>query len=214
MRFPVLLFSLAMAATVGGCSGDKAASADAQPAAKPAKEAVSARRHDESSYAEPDKVRITDLALDLALDFEQKQLAGTATYTLDWTDPQATRLLLDTRELTIAKVEGEADGAWAPLQFALADADPVFGVMVPRSCPDVPNEVLHPRDTWPDKAAYDAQAKHVAKLFGENNQGSYRKDRCVVLNIIQFKDNKRATEKLIGIHLLVQQIVISQGKPK
>ena len=46
MRFPVLLFSLAMAATVGGCSGDKAASADAQPAAKPAKEAVSARRHD------------------------------------------------------------------------------------------------------------------------------------------------------------------------
>ena len=127
MRFPVLLFSLAMAATVGGCSGDKAASADAQPAAKPAKEAVSARRHDESSYAEPDKVRITDLALDLALDFDQKQLAGTATYTLDWTDPQATRLLLDTRELTIAKVEGEADGAWAPLQFALADADPVFG---------------------------------------------------------------------------------------
>ena len=127
MRFPVLLFSLAMAATVGGCSGDKAASTDTQPAAKPAKEAVSARRHDESSYAEPDKVRITDLALDLALDFEQKQLAGTATYTLDWTDPQATRLLLDTRELTIAKVEGEADGAWAPLQFALADADPVFG---------------------------------------------------------------------------------------
>ena len=127
MRFPVLLFSLAMAATVGGCSGDKAASTDTQPAAKPAKEAVSARRHDESSYAEPDKVRITDLALDLALDFDQKQLAGTATYTLDWTDPQATRLLLDTRELTIAKVEGEADGAWAPLQFALADADPVFG---------------------------------------------------------------------------------------
>ena len=49
MRFPVLLFSLAMAATVGGCSGDKAASTDTQPAAKPAKEAVSARRHDESS---------------------------------------------------------------------------------------------------------------------------------------------------------------------
>jgi ATP-dependent phosphoenolpyruvate carboxykinase len=39
------------------------------------------------------------------------------------------------------------------------DADPVFGVMVPRSCPDVPNEVLRPRDTWPDKAAYDAQAQ-------------------------------------------------------
>ncbi|AKC86474.1 M1 family metallopeptidase [Pseudoxanthomonas suwonensis] len=127
MRFP-LLFSLAMIAATSGCSGDKAGPADAQPAAKPAREApASARRHDESSYAEPGKVRITDLALDLNLDFDQKQLAGTATYTLDWTDPKATALVLDTRELTIRQVDGEADGAWAPLPFTLADADPVFG---------------------------------------------------------------------------------------
>ena len=122
-----LLFSLAMVTAASGCSGDKAP-ADAQPAAEPAKAAaVSGRRHDESSFAQPDQVRITDLALELALDFDRKQLAGTATYTLDWTDPKATQLVLDTRELTIQKVEGQADGAWAPLQFALADADPVFG---------------------------------------------------------------------------------------
>ena len=35
---------------------------------------------------------------------DRKQLAGTATYTLDWTDPKATQLVLDTRELTIQKV--------------------------------------------------------------------------------------------------------------
>ena len=117
-----LLFSLAMVTAASGCSGDKAP-ADAQPAAEPAKAAaVSGRRHDESSFAQPDQVRITDLALELALDFDRKQLAGTATYTLDWTDPKATQLVLDTRELTIQKVEGQADGAWAPLQFALADA--------------------------------------------------------------------------------------------
>ena len=116
-----------MVTAASGCSGDKAP-ADAQPAAQPAKAAaVSGRRHDESSFAQPDQVRITDLALELALDFDRKQLAGTATYTLDWTDPKATQLVLDTRELTIQKVEGQADGAWAPLQFALADADPVFG---------------------------------------------------------------------------------------
>ena len=127
MRFPALLFSLAMVASAG-CSGGKDGGTESQPAARPAKEAaVSARRHDESSFAQPDLVRITDLALDLKLDFDQKQLAGTATYTLDWTDPKATQLVLDTRELTILKVEGEADGTWAPLQFALADADPVFG---------------------------------------------------------------------------------------
>ena len=130
MRFPAFLFSMAVIAASSGCSGDQAGPADPQPAAKPAAPkaaAAPARRHDESSYAEPDKVRITDLALDLKLDFDTKQLAGTATYTLDWTDPKATRLELDTRELSISQVEGEADGAWAPLQYALADADPVFG---------------------------------------------------------------------------------------
>ena len=39
------------------------------------------RSHDESSYAEPDKVVIKDIALDLKLDFDQKQIGGTATYT-------------------------------------------------------------------------------------------------------------------------------------
>jgi len=129
MRLPVLLLSLAMIATTSGCSGDSAGPAEPQPAASgPAPAApASARRHDESSYAEPHKVRITDLALDLKLDFDARQLSGTATYTLEWIDPQATELLLDTRDLAIEKVEGEADGAWSPLEFALADADPVFG---------------------------------------------------------------------------------------
>lgn len=46
--------------------------------------------------------------------------------------------------------------------------DPVFGLSVPTSCPDVPNEVLQPRNTWADKAAYDAKAAELAKMFEEN----------------------------------------------
>ena len=46
--------------------------------------------------------------------------------------------------------------------------DPIFGVGVPVSCPEVPNEVLQPRNTWEDKAAYDAQAKDLARRFNEN----------------------------------------------
>jgi phosphoenolpyruvate carboxykinase (ATP) len=46
--------------------------------------------------------------------------------------------------------------------------DPVFGFSVPTSCPEVPSEMLMPRNTWADKAAYDEKAKKVAALFREN----------------------------------------------
>jgi phosphoenolpyruvate carboxykinase (ATP) len=46
--------------------------------------------------------------------------------------------------------------------------DPVFGLAVPTSCPNVPTGILMPRNAWADKAAYDAKAKKVANLFREN----------------------------------------------
>jgi phosphoenolpyruvate carboxykinase (ATP) len=46
--------------------------------------------------------------------------------------------------------------------------DPVFGVGVPVSCPDVPAEVLTPRNTWKDKDSYDAKARDLARRFNEN----------------------------------------------
>ncbi len=46
--------------------------------------------------------------------------------------------------------------------------DPFFGLEIPTACPDVPTEVLNPRDTWSDKAAYDKQATHLVQLFQEN----------------------------------------------
>jgi len=46
--------------------------------------------------------------------------------------------------------------------------DPIFGVNIPVSCPDVPDEVLQPRNTWEDKEAYDRQAKDLARRFNDN----------------------------------------------
>ena len=46
--------------------------------------------------------------------------------------------------------------------------DPVFGVEVPTAVPDVPAGVLTPRGTWADPAAYDAQARDLARMFNEN----------------------------------------------
>jgi phosphoenolpyruvate carboxykinase (ATP) len=54
------------------------------------------------------------------------------------------------------------------LASAPTQPDPVFGLAVPTSCPDVPTEMLQPRNTWADKAAYDEKARKVASLFREN----------------------------------------------
>ena len=45
---------------------------------------------------------------------------------------------------------------------------PVFGMMMPCTCPGVPEEFLNPRNTWINKTAYDEQAKMLAGLFIEN----------------------------------------------
>jgi phosphoenolpyruvate carboxykinase (ATP) len=46
--------------------------------------------------------------------------------------------------------------------------EPVFGLAVPQRVPTVPAEILLPRSTWPDPAAYDAQAARLAALFKKN----------------------------------------------
>jgi phosphoenolpyruvate carboxykinase (ATP) len=46
--------------------------------------------------------------------------------------------------------------------------DPIFRVAVPTAVPGVPTEVLTPRDTWPDAAAYDTAARRIAHMFHEN----------------------------------------------
>ncbi len=60
----------------------------------------------------------------------------------------------------------------AAIKGALEDVttvtDPVFGLQIPVHCPDVPDEVLQPRNTWSDKAAYDRQVRELAKRFIEN----------------------------------------------
>ena len=66
-----------------------------------------------------------------------------------------------TRAMISAALEHRLDGA----EFR---DDPVFGIAVPKACPGVPAEMLNPRATWPDGAAYDAQAERVAGLFAEN----------------------------------------------
>lgn len=44
----------------------------------------------------------------------------------------------------------------------------IFGLEMPEECPNVPTELLNPKNTWEDKDAYDQKAKSLAKAFEEN----------------------------------------------
>ncbi|MEL6720141.1 MAG: phosphoenolpyruvate carboxykinase (ATP), partial [Bacteroidota bacterium] len=46
--------------------------------------------------------------------------------------------------------------------------DPTFGLAVPEKCPDVPNAILNPRDTWRNEEEYDKAAAALAKRFEQN----------------------------------------------
>ena len=45
---------------------------------------------------------------------------------------------------------------------------PVFGLNMPESCPEVPSEILNPRNTWGDPLLYDAKSNELAAAFIEN----------------------------------------------
>jgi phosphoenolpyruvate carboxykinase (ATP) len=66
-----------------------------------------------------------------------------------------------TRSMITAALEGKLD------QVEM-DTHPVFGMAFPKECPNVPAEVLNPRNTWADKNAYDEKAKFLAGLFTRN----------------------------------------------
>jgi phosphoenolpyruvate carboxykinase (ATP) len=66
---------------------------------------------------------------------------------------------------TRAIVDAIHNGA---LTNAKTEPDPIFGVGVPAECPGVPQEILQPRRSWADTAAYDATARKLVDLFHAN----------------------------------------------
>jgi phosphoenolpyruvate carboxykinase (ATP) len=69
--------------------------------------------------------------------------------------------LAHTRAMLHAALAGQLDGSHYTV-------DPVFGLSIPTSCPNVPDDVLVPRKTWADKEAYDAKARELHAMFEAN----------------------------------------------
>ncbi len=71
-----------------------------------------------------------------------------------------------TRKMVHAALEGE-------LERVEYEENETFHIMVPKSCPGVPSEILDPRNTWKDKKAYEERKKKLAKEFCEHFDKAY-----------------------------------------
>lgn len=164
MRIPLMVLFCATL-LVTGCQQQQSTPAKTSMPDEPQVEVtIMPPDYDEHSYAEPRKVAITDIALELVVDFDNHTLAGTATYTLDWKDADAVELVLDTRGLVIKSAQAKVDEHWQPLKFALDQADPVLGKKLTIPAPDQPNVIRIAYQTSP-------QASGLQWLTPEMTQG-------------------------------------------
>ena len=68
-------------------------------------------------------------------------------------------------KVTRALLNAALDGSLSQVPMVV---DPNFGFEVPTACAGVPDEILNPRSTWADPAAYDAKAQSLVKQFIAN----------------------------------------------
>lgn len=66
---------------------------------------------------------------------------------------------------TRAMISAALNGGLAKVEY---QEHPVFGLMTPTSCPNVPSEILNARSTWADKNAYDKKSAELAQAFVNN----------------------------------------------
>lgn len=81
---------------------------------------------DAHSYSDPTAFRTTHLSLDLRTDFERRELIGYVDLSLEQVDAAARELVLDTRDLSIEKVELRTASPQV-LAFRIGERDPVLG---------------------------------------------------------------------------------------
>ncbi len=107
--------------------------------------------NDPHSYAQPEIVRVTHADIDLALDFTKQRLDGNVTLKLDWVDDEGKSLVLDTRDLTITKVEAIAEnGEATALEYELAKRDAELGSKLTIATPKRANTVRITYATSPE----------------------------------------------------------------
>src|SRR3546814_1050088 len=110
---------------------------------------------------------------------------------------------------TRAMIRAALDGRLAKVETR---PDPIFGLHVPASCPDVPADVLDPRRTWSDKDAYDSTARALAR----SEEHTSELQSLMRISYAVFCLKKKKTEQMSTTHYIIQNIqkIYSTQAPK
>lgn len=66
-----------------------------------------------------------------------------------------------TRAMITSALEGDLD-------HSNYEVDEVFGLNMPKECPNVPDKLLNPKNTWEDRVAFERKANELAQSFIRN----------------------------------------------
>ncbi|MEM9494495.1 MAG: M1 family metallopeptidase [Pseudomonadota bacterium] len=107
-------------------------------------------RPDPFTYANYDTVRVSNVDLDLTVSFDDKVMRGSAELDLEYIEPGADKIILDTNDLAISVVEAWMDGAWAPTAFSLGANAPLLGAPLEVTLEGAPEKIRVTYETSPE----------------------------------------------------------------
>ncbi len=131
------------------------------------------------SYSNPGDVRVTHVDLNLEVLFQEKILKGTAILSLERVSSiRQAPLILDTRDLRIAKVEASADGAnYQPADFTFAPPDKILGAALTITLPE---RVTHVRINYAtDPGASGVQWLEPAQTAGKKDPFVFTQSQAI-----------------------------------
>ena len=130
------------------------------------------------SFSNPESVRVRHLDLDWLVQLDQKSLKGVVTLTIERTRQESNQLVLDTRELKIAKVETSVDGSrFTPTKFSTGEPDKILGTPLTIELPKTATKVRIEYSTSP--GASGLQWLEPAQTAGKQHPFMYTQSQAI-----------------------------------
>ncbi len=140
--------------------------------------ALSTERKDLHSYANPEEIRVNDVALDIGVNFEEKKIEGSVVLGVERVSAGARELVLDTRALNIQEVEAaSATGPFEKAAFEAGESDAILGAPLRITLPPEASRVKVHYSTHPEASGLQWLA--AAQTAGKKRPFLYSQSEAI-----------------------------------